>query len=135
MKTSLGTQFILCAMLLMLSELAVSAEENGAGAKEETAIHKMAVIMNRLKHYPSPQGKETLQQIIANPVVSEQEKTLATAMFNLNHRALMEDKVKLKKIMEDKDAPADVRDLASIIYHLDHRPTKADKARLKEMLQ
>jgi hypothetical protein len=134
-KNKVIKQLMLCVAMLMFSGLAVSADDKGSGAKEQTPIYKMAVIMKRLKHFPSPQGKETLQQIITNPTANDQEKTLATAMFNINHRANMDDKVKLKKIMEDEQASADVRDLASIIYRLDHRPTKADKARLKEMLK
>ena len=118
-----------------LSPIVGAASAPDASATGQTPVQQMAVIMHRLKHFPSPQGKETLQQIIDSPSTSEREKDLATAMLNLNHRALLDDKVKLKKIMEDKDASADERDLASIIYNLDHRPTKGDKKRLNEMMQ
>ena len=98
-------------------------------------IYQMAEIMHRLKHFPSPAGKETLQNIIENKSVSENQRILATAIFNLQHHAMDADKLKLKKIMEDKQTSADERDLASIIYNLDHRPTKEDKQRLQQMME
>ncbi|WP_455210710.1 hypothetical protein [Kaarinaea lacus] len=119
----------------LLSPLAAEKNPSTAKTGNQSAIQQMAVIMHRLKHFPSPQSKETLQHIITSSSASEREKDLATAILNLNHRALLDDKIKLKKIMEDEDASADERDLASIIYHLDHRPTKGDKKRLQEMMQ
>ncbi|MCG6968454.1 MAG: hypothetical protein LJE85_01695 [Gammaproteobacteria bacterium] len=106
-----------------------------SATSQQTAIQKMAVIMHRLKHFPSPQSKQTLEQIISDPASTGREKDLAGAMLRLNHRALVDDKIKLKKIMENENASSDERDLASIIYNLDHRPTKGDKKRLKEMMQ
>jgi hypothetical protein len=102
---------------------------------QKNAIQKMADIMYRLKHFPSPQSKQTLEQILSHPKTSEREKVLAGAMLRLNHRALVEDKIHLKKIMENDEASADERALASIIYNLDHRPTKGDKNRLQQMMQ
>ncbi len=119
----------------LLSPLVAETSSPSATATSQSAIQQMAVIMHRLKHFPDPKSKETLQYIVANPSTSGREKDLATAIINLNHRALLDDKIKLKKIMEDKDASADERDLASIIYNLDHRPTKGDKKRLEEMMQ
>jgi len=106
-----------------------------AASSGQTPIQQMATIMYRLKHFPDPQSKETLQQIVDNPASSPREKDLANAMLRLNHRALVDDKISLKKIMEDESASADERDLASIIYNLDHRPTKGDKKRLEEMMK
>ena len=133
-----GAICYLTGVLLFIGLLGpLAAEQNPATAKTEnqSAIQQMAVIMHRLKHFPSPQSKETLQQLVDRSSTSEREKVLATAILNLNHRALLDDKIKLKKIMEDENASADERDLASIIYNLDHRPTKGDKKRLKEMMQ
>lgn len=118
----------------LLSPLAAEKNPSTVKTGNQSAIQQMAIIMHRLKHFPSPQSKETLQLIVTSSSTSEREKVLATAILNLNHRALLDDKIKLKKIMEDKNASADERDLASIVYNLDHRPTKGDKKRLKEMM-
>lgn len=132
-----GVSWLAGTLMLIgfLSPLAAETKASAATATGQSAIQQMAVIMHRLKHFPSPQSKETLQQIVANPSTSDREKDLATAILNLNHRALLDDKIKLKKIIEDEDASADERDLASIIYNLDHRPTKGDKKRLQQMMQ
>jgi hypothetical protein len=119
----------------LVNSLPAETSTSAVAAANQSAIQQMAVIMNRLKHFPSPQSKETLQQIMVNPNTTVREKELATAIFNLNHRALLDDKIKLKKIMENEKASSDERDLASIIYNLDHRPTKGDKKRLQEMIQ
>lgn len=124
--------FLLTALL---SPLAAETSTSTETAASQSPIQQMAVIMYRLKHFPSPQSKETLQQIVASSSATEKEKVLATAILNLNHRALMDDKIKLKKIMDDESASTDERDLASIVYNLDHRPTKGDKKHLKEMMQ
>lgn len=106
------------------------AEEKGA-----SAIQQMATIMHRLKHFPSPQGKETLRAIIANNTTTAHERTLAMAMLNLEHMAIPDDKPKLQAIIDSGDATADEKDLASIILNLNHRPTAADKKRLQAMMK
>lgn len=106
------------------------AEEKGA-----TAIQQMATIMHRLKHYPSPQGKETLRAIIANNSTTANERTLAMAMLNLEHMAIPEDKPKLQAIIDSGDATANEKGLASIILNLNHRPTADDKKALKAMMK
>lgn len=125
----------LILVLLGIFVLCGGVSANALAESEQSAIQKMATIMHRLKHFPSPQGKETLKQIINDSSTSEREKIIATAMLNLNHRALTNDKVELRKIMDDSKAVKIERDLASILYNFDHRPTKADKERLKEMMQ
>ena len=132
-----GMRWLSGALILIvaLSTPAAGAAGSEVSAADKSAIQQMAVIMHRLKHFPSPQGKSTLKQIVDNPAASSREKDLATAIMNLNHRALLDDKVKLKKIMEDEGATADEKALASIVYNLDHRPTKADKKCLQEMVQ
>jgi hypothetical protein len=133
--------WIVMAQAAMVQEVMVQevmAENNSAGRNAQnpqSAIQKMAMIMHRLKHFPSPPSKTILQDIIASKTATDREKILATAIFNLNHRALVEDKAKLKKIMENHSASGDERDLAGIIYNLDHRPTKSDKQRLEKMMQ
>lgn len=127
---------ILAISLLTVGSNSLYADnQTDAQANQQTAIQKMAVIMYRLKHFPSPQSKQTLEQILSDPKTSEREKVLAGAMLRLNHRALVDDKIHLKKIMENDKASADERALASIIYNLDHRPTKGDKNRLQQMMQ
>jgi hypothetical protein len=101
----------------------------------KSAIQTMAMIMRRLKHFPSPQSKDILQDIIDNKATAARERELATAIFNINHRASVDDKIILKKIIENPKASADERDLATVIYNLDHRPTKSDISRLEQMMQ
>jgi len=119
--------------LLVVGLFAASIAPVVAGASP--AMKKMATIMHRLKHFPSPQGKEELKQIINNTAATKNEKVLATAMLNLQHHATEADKVKLKVIMDDRKASTDERDLAGIIYNLNHRPTDEDKARLTKMMK
>ncbi len=98
------------------------------------ALQQMATIMHRLKHFPSPQGKQELQVIIDDRASNDNERTLAGAMMNLQHKASADDKARLKGIMDDSSAPANERELAAIIYHLDHRPSSADKQKLQTMM-
>ena len=112
-----NTYLVLVCVFFML--LAVHMAE----ASGSEAMHKMEEIMLRLKHFPSPQGKQELQNLIDNKTI-----------MNLQHRATDADKVKLKQIMDSTGSSADERDLASIVYNLDHRPTKEDKERLKRIL-
>ena len=107
-----------------------------AGESEgKSAMYQMAEIMHRLKHFPSPLGKETLKSIIDNKSTSNNERILATAIMNLEHKALDEDVPKLRRIIEDKSASADEHDMAEIIVNLNHRPTSEDKQRLKMMMK
>lgn len=130
----------MAALLLSIGLVMVAQAEPAASSSavseqpSQSAMQKMAMIMHRLKHFPSPQGKDILKGIIDSKATTDRERDLATAILNLNHRASDEDKMKLKKIMDNKNASANERDLAGIIYNLDHRPTKADKSRLEEMM-
>lgn len=105
------------------------------GNHEKSAIYQMAEIMHRLKHYPSPVGKEVLNKIKQAPGTTKNERILATAMINLEHHVADSDVDSLKGIIADKAASAHERELATIILNLDHRPTKQDKATLKAMMQ
>jgi len=105
-----------------------------ASESQHDAIYKMAEIMLRLKHFPSPLGKETLQGIIDNKSTTKNQKKLATAMLNLQHRLVGADAPNMKALMGDKTATEDERDLAKMLYELDHRPTKENKQRLEKML-
>ncbi|MDH5325840.1 MAG: hypothetical protein OEZ68_19560 [Gammaproteobacteria bacterium] len=103
-------------------------------AGNSDAIMKMAEIMQRLKHFPSPDGKKTLQDIISSSTASNNERVLATAMLNLNHQADGADKPKLEAIINGKAADSE-KTLAQIIINLDHRPSGADKEQLAKLLK
>lgn len=120
--------------VLLFAALATSTAQANPG-QPTAAVQKMATIMHRLKHFPSPQGKQELQAIIDDRASNDNERVLATAMMNLQHKAMAEDKARLKQIMEDDGAPASERELAAIIYHLDHRPSSADKQKLQAMMR
>lgn len=119
--------------LILASSLAGVAQANTG--QPSAAVQQMATIMYRLKHFPSPQGKQELQAIIEDSASSENERVLARAMMNLQHRAMEDDKARLKHIMDDPDASNYERELAAIIYHLDHRPSSDDKQKLQAMMQ
>jgi hypothetical protein len=108
------------------------AEEEGKGL---SAMHQMAIIMHRLKHYPSPQGKKTLQAIIDNKKTTANERTLATAMMNLKHHVNPADVDGLKTLIASQNATDDEKALAKIILNLNHRPTSEDKKRLDAMMK
>lgn len=126
-KISLTASLVILLMSSILSSGLVLA------ADKDQNIMKMAEIMQRLKHFPSPAGKQTLQQIISSSATSKNQRILATAMLNLNHKAIDSDKPKLKSII-DGSASANEKQLATIILNLDHRPSKADKQALSSMM-
>ena len=121
--------------LLVFTSVLAWVPNTFADAMGGNAMQQMATIMHRLKHYPSPQGKETLKKIIDNESTSANERTLATAMVNLEHTVNPADKPKLQAIIDSADAAKDEKDLASIILNLNHRPTAEDKKRLQEMMK
>ena len=120
----------LLSIIILLQPAQVMAVE-----QSHSAMYQMAEIMHRLKHYPSPVGKEALQKIVDSSASTERERVLATAMINLQHHVMAGDVPKLKAIIGDGGASQDERDLASIILNLNHRPTAEDKARLEKMMQ
>ncbi|NOX76430.1 MAG: hypothetical protein GXP17_07430 [Gammaproteobacteria bacterium] len=126
-----STLAIMLAVLLLSGVLSVG---NSAVAGEASPMQQMAEIMHRLKHYPSPLGKEVLQKIVASDSTSAHQRTLATAMMNLEHKVSPQDVSKLKALMADAPASADEKTLADIILNLNHRPTKQDKMRVKAMM-
>ncbi len=115
----------------LLSSVAVFAGSD----HEKSATYQMAEIMHRLKHYPSPEGKDVLNKITQAANTTENERTVATGMLNLQHKVANDDIPKLKAVIADKKATAHERELADIILSLDHRPTKQDKAKLQAMMQ
>ena len=119
--------------ILSLS-LFLGAANFSVAAEGASAIKEMAVIMHRLKHYPSPLGKETLQAIVDNKTTTENERTLAKTMLNLEHKVISSDTAGLKSIVASKDASADEKAFASILLNFSHRPTGEDKQRLKSMM-
>lgn len=122
-------------ILVTLSlSLILGATNVSVAAKGATAIKEMAVIMHRLKHYPSPQGKETLQAIVDNKSTNKNERTLAKTMLNLEHKVISSDTAGLKSIAASKDASADEKAFASILLNFSHRPSSEDKQRLEGMM-
>ncbi len=115
----------------LLSSVAVFAGDN----HEKSATYQMAEIMHRLKHYPSPVGKEVLKTITQAAGTTENERTIATAILNLQHKVAGSDISKLEAVIADKKSTAHERGLASIVLSLDHRPTNQDKDKLKAMMQ
>ncbi len=127
--------FTLATFLISLFfALLLAGSAQASPDQPSAAMQQMATIMHRLKHYPSPQGKQELQAIIDDQATNKNERVLASAMMHLQHVAMADDKAGLKRIMDDKRARADERDLAGIIYHLDHRPSSADKKMLEHMM-
>lgn len=118
------------AVSLLLGSWCFAGEGHG-----KSAIFQMAEIMDRLKHYPSPQGKTELQAIISASSTTANERIIATAIMNLEHQPAAEDIPKLETLINDKTATQNERDIASIVLKLDHRPTAADKKLLKAMMQ
>ena len=102
-----------------------------AGASD--SMKTMAKIMHRLKHYPSPAGKEELKAVVNNKQSTERERVLAQAMINLEHMVNPADKPKLQAIIDDSAASAAEKDLAGIILNLNHRPTDEDKKKLEKI--
>jgi hypothetical protein len=105
------------------------------GSHGKSAIYQMAEIMHRLKHYPSPAGKEVLKGISQAKSTTENERVLATAMINLEHAVASSDAPKLKALINNGGASTHERELAGIILNLDHRPSSKDKAQLKAMMK
>ncbi len=129
-----GYQRITILATLSLS-LFIGAANFSVAAEGASAIKEMAVIMHRLKHYPSPQGKETLQAIVKNKSTNKNEFILANAMLNLEHKVMSSDTAGLKSIVASKDASADEKAFANILLNFSHRPSGEDKKRLKSMIK
>jgi len=115
----------------LLSSVVVFAGDN----HEKSATYQMAEIMHRLKHYPSPAGKDVLNKVIQAANTTENERAIATAMLNLQHKVASGDAPTLEAIIANKKSTAHERELATIVLGLDHRPTKQDKAKLQAMMQ
>lgn len=117
----------------LFSNVAVFAGDNHE-KHEKSVTYQMAEIMHRLKHYPSPEGKDVLKKIIRTESTTETKRTIATAMLNLQHKVAPNDVSKLETIIADKSVTAHERELATIVLKLDHRPSSEDKAKLKAMM-
>lgn len=121
-------------LLVFVLSLVCATSLLAANDSKDNAMTKMVEIMLRLKHFPSPAGKETLQGIINDKATTPNQRSLATAMLNLQHKAVGADVEHMKALMVNKTATEDERDLAKILYKLDHRPTKENKQRLQKMV-
>jgi hypothetical protein len=127
---------MLMKRIFILSMLLVISLWGGVAYADNSnsVIYQMAEIMNRLKHYPSPAGKDILRNIIKRKNTKENERVIAAGILGLEHHVMMADKPKLKKVIETSESMSE-RDLASIVLNLDHRPTSADKIKLSAMLK
>jgi len=99
------------------------------------AMKQMAEIMHRLKHFPSPQGKETLQAIAKNNSTKINERTLASAILNMEHEVTPQYKSDLEDMTASASATADEKALANILLNFSHRPSAEDKKRLEVMMK
>ena len=106
-----------------------------ASLAENKAMYQMVEIMHRLKHFPSPAGKETLKAILNSKDASKGERIIAEAMLTLQHKAVEPYKTRLVDLMKDASSTKDEKILAKIVFDLDHRPSKSDKQKLKEILE
>lgn len=113
------------------STITIADKKSGEGS----ALKQMAEIMHRLKHFPSPQGKKSLQAIIDNESTKKNERTLATVMLNLEHKVIFSDTAGLDSILANKNATADEKAFAKILLNFSHRPSSEDKKRLKAMMK
>ena len=103
--------------------------------QNKNAVNKIAEIMYRLKHFPSPQGRSDLKAIINAPTSTENERIIAAAMMNMQHEVLPNDALLLKKISANNSSSKHERELAELLLNFNHRPTKQDKSQLKEMMK
>ena len=123
--------------LLMLSLFFISpafADSPGANGPPSDVILEIAKIMHRLKHFPSPGGKKTLQTLATEDSTTANERTLITAMLNLQHHVNAADKAGLTALVQNPKVTKYERSIATILLNLDHRPTKQDKAVLADIL-
>ncbi len=98
-----------------------------------TAMQEMVGIMLGLQHYPSDSEKETLQKIANDSSVSENQRTIATALINMHHTVSDADKEKLENIANNNAAPEEERKVAGILANMHHHASAADKAELNKL--
>jgi hypothetical protein len=99
------------------------------------AMKQMAEIMHRLKHFPSPQGKEILRGIAKNKSTTNNERTLASAILNMEHEVTPQYKSDLEDMTASASTTADEKAFANILLNFSHRPSDADKKRLETMMK
>ncbi|MFV2057405.1 MAG: hypothetical protein ACC707_13110 [Thiohalomonadales bacterium] len=121
-------------LFILLSILFFTQGPSFADGTSTDAIVEIATIMHRLKHYPSPAGKETLQKLAQNASTTANEKTIITAMLNLQHHVGAADKASLSTLVQDSKATHEERSIATILLNLDHRPTSQDKTILSGII-
>src|SRR3569623_2058097 len=95
----------------------------------------MAEILSHIDHAPTDAEKTQLRQLASDANLSEQKRTLATAIMHFHHKAADEDKAKLHAIAQDRSATEAARELANIIANMSHHPSAADKEKLKKLAQ
>ena len=98
-----------------------------------TALQEMVEIMLHLHHYPSDAEKETLQKIANDSSVSENQRTIASALMKMHHKVTDADKEKLEKISNSSDASAAEREVAGILANMHHKASAADREKLEKL--
>jgi hypothetical protein len=98
-----------------------------------TAMQEMVGIMLSLQHYPNDSQKETLQKIANDSSVSENQRTIATALISMHHTVTDADKEKLENIANNNAAPEAERKVAGILANMHHHASAADKAELEKL--
>jgi len=127
--------FRTCVVLILVLAFIAMPSTILAADTPSAAMLKIAEIMHRLKHFPSPGGKTTLHALASKSTTTSNEKAIIQAMLNLQHQVSSADRGKLMSLLKDNKANKDESSIATILLNLDHRPTKQDKAILKKILE
>lgn len=102
-------------------------------AMADSAIQEMASIMMTLHHFPSDSQIATLQKIINDSSISQDDRTIASALMHMHHTVTDDDRVKLMDIANNDKASAADRKEAEILSHMEHKATADDKAELEKL--
>lgn len=123
----MNNKIILATMLLLAAM--IGSPKIFAGP----AAQVMAEVLVNLDHRPTDAEKAQLQQMVNDPNLSEQKRTLAKALLNMNHKISAEDKPKVAAIAKDANAGQEDRELANILLNIQHHPSAADKEKLRKL--
>ncbi|MBT8079295.1 MAG: hypothetical protein KJO31_12020 [Gammaproteobacteria bacterium] len=93
-------------------------------------LQTLARITMTLNHYPSDAEKATLKAIVDSDDSSEEEASIAMALYNMQHKVKEKDAERLMDIVDDETSNPVAKDIASILLEVNHSPNDADKAKL-----
>lgn len=99
----------------------------------ESAIGRMAAIVQHLNHYPTDEEIRQLRSIDRN-AASAEIHVLAGALIRMRHTVQPEDAAALKRLASNPEASADARELAAILLRVHHHPSTADRERLRALM-